>query len=318
VSRILFFIFLLVSSLFSKDITPSLKIEIKGDAQDIVFVKERLYIASDKGEIFRYRFSDQNLSSILTIPQIKDFTGENIDAKIFSLDVNGDRMIFVSDSGIGGYSNLWLHEANSTKKIIDHEAKLPIIKAKFIDKDHALLGLLSSEAILYDIKNKKIVYRVQLDNSKFSDFALNEDKTKAAFSSESGIITVLDLKSGKIIKKLKGINRDNVYKVAFVKDIITGAGKDRRGSIYHLSSGRGDFLEGKFFIFVTALSPDAKKVAFTMDENSDISIYNLESKSKIFTLKGQKGSINNIIFVSNNRVISSSDDSVVLVWDLKE
>jgi len=124
--------------------------------------------------------------------------------------------------------------------------------------------------------------------------------------------------NNEILKNLKGVNKDNVYKVAFRKDIISGAGKDKRGSIYHLDSGNGDFFQGKFMIFATALSPDLKKVAFVMDENNDISVYDLQNKNKLATLHGQKGSMSVLIFKDEDTLFSAGDDDEVNIWNLKE
>jgi len=71
-------------------------------------------------------------------------------------------------------------------------------------------------------------------------------------------------------------------------------------------------------IYATALSPSAKKVAFAMDKKNNISIYNTSSKSKIALLKGQKSTLNVIIFADENRLFSASDDNAVLVWDLQK
>jgi len=161
-----------------------------------------------------------------------------------------------------------------------------------------------------------MLYRVQLIESKFSDFALNEDKTLAIFSCESGENSLLDVKSGKVVKVIKGINLDNVYKVDFKKDTISCAGQDRRGAWYSVSSGKGEYVEGKFLIYATALSPDAKFVAFPMDEKNNIYIYNRSTKSNIAILKGQKSTLNTIIFKDSKTLFSASDDNIVIMWKI--
>jgi WD40 repeat protein len=309
--------FLTLSLLSASVIKPTIEIKIDGNAKDIIQKGDNLYIASDGGKVLTYDIEKQKIVKEISIPTIKDFMGDVIPAKIFSVDFMDGRYMFLSDSGQGGYSNLWIHEDNKTKKIITPKYKGAIIKARLIDKTHALLGFLGDEAALYDLESKKTIYRVQLDPSKFSDFALNEDKTKAAYGCESGAITVIDVKSGKVIKKLKGINKDNVYKVAFKKGVITGAGQDRRGSFYDLSSGKGDFFEGSFLIYATALSPSAKRAAFAMDENNDITVYDLSTKAKVATLKGQKSTLNSIIFKDEDTIFSASDDDTVMMWKLK-
>ena len=294
--RVVFGIFIFSTLLFALSIKPSQSIKVEGNVQDMVYVDNSLIVSTNEGKIFNYNLKDKNLSKVVTLPKIKDFMGDDIDANIFSVDYMDGRYLILSDSGKGGYSNLWIKDEGKPKLILNSDDRLSIIKARFIDKDHVLLGLLSNEALLLDIPHKKIIYRVQLEPSKFSDFALNEDRSKAVFACESGVLSVIDTKTGHLIKKLKGVNKDNVYKVAFKKDIICGGGKDKRGSIYHLKSGKGDFFQGDFMIYATGLSGDTKRVAFAMDENNDISVYDLQIKNKIATLHVQIGSPNTIIF----------------------
>jgi WD40 repeat protein len=228
-----------------------------------------------------------------------------------------DKYLLLSDSGKGGYVNLWLEEKGVLTQLLNAKAKVAAIKARFVDKEHILLGLLSNEAVLFNTKTKKEVFRVQLSPSKFSDFALSDDKTQAVFACESGILNILDSKTGKTLKVLKGVNVDNIYKVDFKKDVISGAGQDRRASLYSSVTGTGSYIEGSFLIYATGLSPSTKKVAYAMDEQNNISIYNRETKVKIAELKGQKSTLNNILFKDENILFSSSDDNKVLMWNLK-
>ena len=121
------------------------------------------------------------------------------------------KLVMLTDSGIGGYANIWLHENNQSRLLITHKDKRAIVKVRFVGRTHLLFGYLGNEVALFDIKTKKERYRVQLTESKFSDFALNNDRSKAAFGCESGVITVIDTRTGKTIRELEGIN-DSVLK----------------------------------------------------------------------------------------------------------
>jgi len=301
--------------------TPTLKpidtIEINGTVKDMVLRENLLVIATDMGHIeIKDIDTNQSIKNI-AIPNVKDFMGDEIPARVMSTDKIDNQYLLLSDSGKGGYSNLYIYDKNLTQ-ILSAKDKEAIIKARFIDKEHILLGYLSNEMALLDVKSKKEIYRVQLSESKFSDFALNVNKSQAVFSCESGILTVVDVKTGKILKELKGQNLDNVYRVDFKNGMISGAGQDRRGSLYDVTTGKGSYIAGDFLIYSTALSPSASKVAFAMDEQNNISVYNSSSKSKIALLKGQKSTLNVIIFQDENKIFSASDDSTILVWDLKQ
>lgn len=315
--RILILIFTFISILSAKDYTPFLKIDVNATAKDICLGEDgELVIGTDASKLLVYNYNTKSFVKEIKIPKIKDFMGDIIDARVSSIDYLNGKYLLLSDSGIGGYANLRVNENNKTIDIITAKDKLPIIKAKFIDNSKVLLGFLSDEVALYDFKAKKMLYRVQLIESKFSDFALNEDKTLAIFSCESGENSLLDVKSGKVVKVIKGINLDNVYKVDFKKDTISCAGQDRRGAWYSVSSGKGEYVEGKFLIYATALSPDAKFVAFPMDEKNNIYIYNRSTKSNIAILKGQKSTLNTIIFKDSKTLFSASDDNIVIMWKI--
>ena len=71
-------------------------------------------------------------------------------------------------------------------------------------------------------------------------------------------------------------------------------------------------------IYATGLSPSTKLVAFAMNEQNDIMIYDTNTKTLKYTLKGQKSTLNSIIFATEDKLYSSSDDSSVMIWQLNK
>jgi len=297
-------------------LTPVQEVGVNGIAKDMVLRDKELLIGTDNGVLQTYDYEAKVFTHNIALPPVKDFVGDIIPPRIFSVDKIDARYLLLSDSGKGGYVNLWIHENNTTTQLLSHTDKIAAIKARFVNKEQILLGLLSNEAVLFDIQSKKEQFRVQLSESKFSDFALNEEKTQAVYACESGVLDIIDTKTGKVLKVLEGVNVDNVYKVDFKQGIVSGAGQDRRGALYDVTMGTGEYIEGSFLIYATGLSPSAKKVAFAMDEQNNISIYGRNAKTKIAELKGQKSTLNNIIFKDENVLFSSSDDNTVMMWQL--
>jgi len=297
-------------------IAPSQSIQIDGNAKDMVVHAPLLYVGTSHGKLQGYDLKTSKLVKEISLPKIKDFMGDPIFAAAASIDYMDGRYLLLSDSGSKGYSDLWIHENNVTKKILSASDKKTLVKARFIDKNHVLLGYLSNEASLMELTTKKEAYRVQLTESKFSDFALNAKRTKAAFSCESGAISVIDTHTGKILRELKGINKDNVYKVDFKNGIVAAAGQDRRAAYYQVTTGQGGYFQASFLIYATGLSPSARRVAFAMDEDNSISVFDLRTHAKIALLKGQKSTLNAIVFVDEKTLVSGSDDDTVQVWEL--
>jgi len=316
VKKVFIVLFLGVICTNATVLTPVQEIVVNGIAKDMVLRDKELLIGTDNGMLQTYDYEAKVFTHNISLPPVKDFVGDIIPPRVFSVDKIETRYLLLSDSGKGGYVNLWIHENNTTTQLLSHTDKIAAIKARFVNEEQILLGLLSNEAVLFDIQSKKEQFRVQLSESKFSDFTLNEEKTEAVYACESGVLNIIDTKTGKVLKILKGMNVDNVYKVDFKQGIVSGAGQDRRGALYDVMMGTGEYIEGSFLIYATGLSPSAKKVAFTMDEQNNISIYNRNSKTKIAELQGQKSTLNTIIFKDENILFSSSDDNTVMMWQL--
>ena len=308
---------LIVNIICSKELMPISKIDVNESVKDMVLVDSKLIIGTDGGKLKAYSLNENKFTKEIQLPKIKDFMGDIMNTRVSSVDYLNNQYLMLSDSGIGGYSDLRVNKNNKTIDIFTEKNKLALVEAKFIDSSNVLVAFISNEAALYNLNDKKFIYRVQLNGSKFSNFSLNEDKTLAAFACESGEIVVINTKNGKVINRLSKINLDNVFKVDIKKDIVATAGKDRRAGWYNLTTGKNEFIQSDFFTYEVALSPDALKAAFAMDENNNITIVNLNTKSKIFLLKGQKSTLTKIIFKDNNTVFAASDDTYISMWKLK-
>jgi len=315
---IIIFFFTLFTLQGAPIISPSLEIEVNGIVKDMVVHNNVLVLATDNGQAQVYDYEEKTFVKTILLPKVKDFMGDLSPARVFSVDVMEGRYLLLSDSGKGGYANLWIEENGILTQLFGANEKKATIKARFITKDKILLGTLSNEAVLFDVQSRKEIFRVQLSPSKFSDFALSIDRSQAVYACESGILNVIDTGTGKELKVLKGQNVDNVYKVDYKQGIVSAAGQDRRAALYDVNSGKGEYIEGSFLIYATGLSTHAKSVAFALDEDNDISVFERKSQKKIAVLHGQKSTLNTILFKDGNRLFSSSDDSTVMMWNLKQ
>jgi len=315
--KIFLSILLILTSLFSSDIKPEKEIEVSGSVMDMKIYNDFLYIGTDTGTLEVYDIKKDTFTDKIKLKNIHDFMGDVIPPKVYSVDVLDNKKLLLAQ-GENGSREVYIHENNQTVKVIDKDAKLTIQKAKFIDKNLLFLGLLSNEIVLFDIKNKKQLYIKQLSQSKFSDFALNEDKTKAVISCESGINYLVQVKDAKVIKELKGGNKDNVFKIAFKNGKISAAGQDRLGVVYDEKSGNiTNSYNSTFLIYATRLDDEATRAAFSFGTDNEIAIFNLTTNVKTDNLKGQKSTLNSILFYNNNTLFSGSDDKYIMKWKLK-
>jgi len=317
--RYLMFLLLSIFSVYATPIlTPTWELDVNASVKDMVLHHDTLVLGTDNGSLKVYDLHEKKFTKTIDLPKVKDFMGDLMPPKVFSVDAIDHRYVLLSDSGKGGYVNVWINEGDKTTQIISEKDKKVIVKVRFVDSMHLVFGYLGNEVALYDLQSKKELYRVQLNESKFSDFALDETKKKVVFACESGILNVVEVGTGKILKVLQGQNLDNVHMVDFKKNIVSAAGQDRRATLYDLGTEKGTYMLSEFFIYATGLSPSAKKVAFTMTEENSIIVYNQNNKSKIAELKGQKSIVNSIIFEDERTVFASSNNSVVMMWKLEK
>jgi len=317
--RIWIGIMILAGSLLwgAQTLTPVREIRADGVVEDMVLRSGKLLFGTGHGSLQIVDLKDFNVKTLVTLKQIKDFMGDAIDAKVFSVDEIDGRYLLLSDSGQGGYSDLWIYEGGKLKQILSARDEKALIKARFLDRDHILLGYLSDEASLLDLTSGKEIYRTQLTESKFSDFALDRETGKAVYGCESGELTLIEAKNGQVLKRIVGLHLDNIFGVDIGRRWIIAGGQDRRASYYNMQTGAKGYFKAHFLVYAVGLSPKEDLAAYAMDEDNTITIYNLETQMPLYRLKGQKSTLDAIVFLDETTLFSSSQDNTVMMWKLK-
>jgi len=315
---------LLLGSLFSKDLKPTFVYEASGSVIDIVTDNTKLYVATDASVIDIFDIKTRKIINKIKVPQIKDFMGDIIDTKIYSVDILKDKVLLTSEAP-KGIRELHIFENGSLITIIDTSKKLLIGKARFIDDETIVFDTLGNEMYLYNYKTKKIVWKIDVKdpeatfNSTFADFVLNEARDMAVVSDEGGDLKIVDIKAGKVIKVLAGKNLDKVFKVDFKNNKIITAGQDGRCVVYDLKTNYSYSLREKhwFLIYGAGLSPSGKLGAFSSDENNNVTVFNTSTKSKLYKLTNNLMTLSGIVFLDENRVFVSTDSKKFNYYILK-
>ncbi|PLY08881.1 MAG: hypothetical protein C0625_01595 [Arcobacter sp.] len=302
-----------LSFLLSSEIKPTHTYLTSGGVTDLVLKDNLLYIATKTGTIDIFDTKSSELLKLIKVPKIKDFLGDTIDTKIYSVDVINNKVLLVSQ-GEKGYRSIFEFENNKLTPVISVDKKMYISKAKYINKDQIVLGLLGNRLFLYDLIQKKILWENQVSQSKFSDFALNKEKSKIIIADESGSLKQINTKNGKLKKIYSGVNVDNVFQVDIKNGIIITAGQDRRCAIYDKFNQY--YKKSNFLIYSAGLSPSGEIAGFANNEDNDISIFNTKTKKDLYTLKGHKMTLTKILFKNENELFSSSDDNEVFYWKI--
>ena len=324
-TKILLSLFVLVSlSLSAKDLAPSYVYEASGSVVDIVSSNDKIYVATDASGVDVFDLKTKKLIKKIKVPQIKDFMGDIIDAKIYNVDIYNEKVLLTSQAS-KGLREIHIFENDKLNTVVSIEKQLLIGKAKFINDELITFSTLGNEMFLYNYKIKKMIWRINVKsndatfNSTFSDFALNETRDIAVVSDESGDLKVVDIKKAKVIKVLADKNLDKVFKVDFKSDKIITAGQDGRCVVYDLKNNSDYFLREKrwFLIYGAGLSPSGKYGAFSSDEDNNVTVFNTYTKSKIFKLTKNIMTLSSILFISEDEVFVTTDSNKFNYYNLK-
>ncbi|QKF76553.1 WD40 repeat domain-containing protein [Arcobacter defluvii] len=310
-----FTIIILLLNLNAKELEPNSFLSTSGGVTDLIIDKNRLFAATTASSVDIFDITTKEKIDSINLPKIKDFIGDTIDSKIYSVDVFDDKILILSQGENGG-RNISLYKDGKLTHIIEDKQRLFIARAKFLDENHIIYALLSNQIYLYDIKNKTITKEIQISQSKFSNFKLSSDKTKVVVCDESGVLTMLDSNTFNIIKTFKNQNLDNVFQVDFKNKIILTAGQDRRSAVYSLDGRISYYKEFSFLIYSAGLSPSGTLAAVASDEENNVTVFNVNSKENICNLTQNRSTLTNILFINENEIIVSSDDKKINFYKL--
>jgi len=314
VFSLLILVFLSLSA--SKLILPIAHYDTSGAVVDMMVKEHKLYCATDASGVDIIDLKSKKLLHQIKVAKIKDFMGDLVDAKVYSVDVQEDKILILSQAE-QGFRRLYMHENGKTSIVIDADAQLSIAKAKFIDKNTVLLALLGDELISYDLVTEKQNWRVQVSGSKFSNFVMNEARSQVVVADESGDLQIVDTKNGKHLKTLSGQNLDNVFQVDYKNKIIATAGQDRRVVVYDMSSGSAYYKTAPFLIYSVGLSPSGKRVAYSSDENNNVTVFNTKTKAVMGHFGGNKMTLSGILFLSEDEFLVSTDATTINRFKIK-
>jgi WD40 repeat protein len=306
-----------ITSLYSETVQkPVAQYISSGAVTDIVYRDNKLYSATDASCVDIFDLKSKEIVQKINVSQIKDFMGDVIDSKVYSVDIIKEKILILSQAQKGA-RRVHIYENGKLELFIPYTQGLFIAKAKFIDENTILLGLLSNELISYDLKSKKENYRVAISQSKFSNFVLNEDKSKVIVADESGDLKIHATKDAKLLKELNGQNLDNVFQVDTKNGIIATAGQDRRVVIYAPKFNSVYYKHAKFLIYSVGLSPSGKIVGYSYDEDNNVALFNTITKSKMGLYGENKMTLSNILFINEKEFFSASDDRTINLYKIK-
>lgn len=312
--KLLLLIVVLSSSLFCMStLQPTYSLEASGDVQDMSYHAPYLYTATSNGVVDVFNVQTQKRSHTIQIPAIKDFIGDEVNAKLYSIDYLNDKLLIVSQ-GEKGYRNLWLYANETLEKKINITQHFFIKEARFINESQILLALLSNELVLYDLNKNSVIKIEQVSPSAFSDLTLSEDKQMIITTDESGVVRALETQTLKEIKKYKALNLDKVFQLDYKHHTLLTAGQDRK-SVLYINNQTHEF-DFDFLIYSCALNEDASLAAIAYNENNDVVIIETSTQNKTYRLTQNKAVITKILFTQPKELFVASESKKINFWRL--
>ncbi len=300
-------------NLEAKDIVPLFRLHATGVVSDFVIDADKLYAATDRGTVDIFNLKTHSIIDQIIIAPLTTAGGELIPAKIHGVDhLNGKTLVL--SSGKNSFRNVWIYENHTLRQIVDENKKLFIKEARFINDERMMFGSFGSEMILYDIAESYQVYKRQITQSTLGDITLGA-YNKMIMSDESGEVRVIDIESSKVEQVHTGQNLDNVYKIAYANGTIITAGQDRRVVVYQ-KNREPYYIKSDFLVYCVGLSPSGKIGVYSSGVDSDLQLFNTQTKAKGHRLIGHFATVNTIKFINEKELFSSGEEKDIFFWKI--
>ena len=310
--RALFFLFTLLNFIFAAQIsTPYKEIEASANVLSTTLISGKLFIATDGGTVEIYDPKQSKFEEIIKMDDIKTYVSDHERPKILSIDELSGKILILSE---GDYATkvLYLRENGQMKSI--NLANQAIKKALFLDGEHAILASISNEIYFLNLKSGEIYEHFKISIAMLSDMEISEDRGTLAIACESGKVYFYNIKAKNMDQTLD-IHTDNIYEIAYKNGVMISGGTDRIAGVF--SAGTLKKINTGFLVYGVGLSTDGKIAAYMSDEMSDVNLVDSASMENIAMLKTGQSTINSIVFISDNEVVTSAYEKKILFWRVR-
>ena len=159
-------ILILITSIYAANIQkPVAKYISSGAVTDIVYRDAKLYSATDASCVDIFDVETKKIIQKIKVSQIKDFMGDVIDSKVYSVDIIKDKILILSQAQKGA-RRLHIYENDKLELFI------PYTEGLFYQKNtnSLLIACKSSPSINKNesFNGFKAIYRFDLSNKNFN------------------------------------------------------------------------------------------------------------------------------------------------------
>ncbi|MCD8213049.1 MAG: nitrate reductase [Campylobacter sp.] len=310
--RAIFVILFFINSVFAETISEPFKsVKASANVLNTTFIDDKLYIATDGGTVEIYDIKDEKFDEIIKFEDVKSYVSDHERPKILSVDQLNGKILMLSEADFGARI-LYLKTKDGLKpyKMKNQAVK----KALFLNDNIVVLGSISNEIYFMRLSDGEIFESFKISTAMLSDMEFSKDRSTLAIGCESGKVYFYDV-AGKTMRKILDIHTDNIYDISYKNGTLITGGTDRIVGIF--SDDTLKKIDTGFLVYGVGLSSDGKIGAYMSDEMSDVSLVDMRSLKNIAILKTGQSTINSIIFINENEVITSAYEKNLLFWRIK-
>jgi len=87
--------------------------------------------------------------------------------------------------------------------------------------------------------------------------------------------------------------------------------------VYKAKTGAAYYKTTPFLIYSVGLSPSGKTVAYSSDENNNVTLFDTITQTEIGKYGGNEMTLSSIVFINENDFLVSSDDTKINLYKIK-
>ena len=121
----------------ASSIKPQYELEASKMVTDLFIEGDTLYAATSGGIVDIFSISKKEHIGKIELPSVKDFLGDLMPPKIYSIDKIGSKIVLVSQ-GRSGFRDVYIKDGDTLTRIIDSSDEFFLKKGLFIDENRII------------------------------------------------------------------------------------------------------------------------------------------------------------------------------------
>ena len=246
---------------------------------------------------------------------------------VFALALSKDEKMIALGS-VNGIIRVWDADSRTQIATLTGHTYGSVFKLLQFSEDGKTLGSVSfeGETIVWDVENRKQLYKLQRGKSVPSAYVFSQDLKRYVYAETSGDIKLWELPSGEITtledKSFWKSPEDQYFKaLTFSPDGRIIASGDWRGALQLWDVNTHQYLtnfkDARGSISALKFSPDGTLVA-KGGPSGEVEVWDVKSQSRLwFNHSAHSEDVTHFTFSQDHKTLASgSTDGTVLVWDI--